>query len=43
MIIKEKKGVINRKDVYAYVGRYGELTIITRSAKPPPSPSNAEW
>lgn len=42
VVIKEREGVINRKDVYAYVSKYGELTIMTRSATQLPLPSNAE-
>jgi len=42
VLVKKRKGIVNRKDVYIYVAKYGDFTILTRSETPLSLPSNAE-
>ncbi|ADC64736.1 hypothetical protein Ferp_0563 [Ferroglobus placidus DSM 10642] len=42
ILVKKRKGVVNRKDEYIYAAKYADFTILTRSETPLALPSKTE-
>lgn len=42
ILVRQWVGVINRREVYTYITRYGEFTVVTRSEALLPLPSGTE-